>query len=616
MIVQFPTPYPDEILYSVFARYHVRSGNFFLKHTMEDLFGRKTASASVMLPSGIGLLAERLPKNTTLNEQMLIKNHTMFPLYTAFLPDEKANSIYEAMISDNGGKIFMQSGLMASAIPQNKYFKYCPICFKEDLNQYGELYWHRIHQLPGNFICCKHQVWIKESTVPIIQSNKHIYDVPTLENCDLFNVKDVINNENIYEEIIKEINFLLNNTLDTHFSFTHYTEFYRKHLIEKGYASINGYVHQEKLQMDFKEFYSDRFLQDLHCNLQSSGSNSWLSNITRKHRKTFHPYYHVLLLKFLQLSVTDIFQNNLPFQPFGLPNWPCLNTVCRHYKKDVIQEITIRSCEKTKKPIGRFTCSICGFSYTRKGVDKADEDRCKYTRVMEFGSVWKDKLRVLLDQGLSYREIARTLKVDTNTVIKYEKELRGVSERQHEDISQKKGKDTNKHRREWLELQKCHPNSSKTQLRKISPATYAFLYRNDREWLNSNSPTLVRKQITNKRVDWYERDDEILLLVQEAFEKLKNNKEKMIRITIKSLGDSIGKRDLLEQHLDKMPKTKCFIEKVKESEEEFRKRRVRNVIKEMKGAGEEIKVWKVLKKARIKSEFYHEVHEIISKCID
>jgi hypothetical protein len=27
MLSFFPTPYPDEILYSVFARYHARSGN-------------------------------------------------------------------------------------------------------------------------------------------------------------------------------------------------------------------------------------------------------------------------------------------------------------------------------------------------------------------------------------------------------------------------------------------------------------------------------------------------------------------------------------------------------------------------------------------------------------
>jgi hypothetical protein len=35
MLSFFPTPYPDEILYSVFARYHARSGNIKPDETMK-----------------------------------------------------------------------------------------------------------------------------------------------------------------------------------------------------------------------------------------------------------------------------------------------------------------------------------------------------------------------------------------------------------------------------------------------------------------------------------------------------------------------------------------------------------------------------------------------------
>jgi len=185
MILQFPTPYPDELLYSVIARYHIRAGNLFWKHTLDDLFGKRTTCATVFLPSGIRSLVQRLPQNTTLTEQELIEKHTMYPFYTVFLPTEKAQSIYEAMLSDDGKKIYMQSGMMASAIPQNQYLKYCPSCFQEDLTKYGELYWHRLHQLPGNLICTKHELWLEDSTVPITHSNKHAFILPTISNCDL-----------------------------------------------------------------------------------------------------------------------------------------------------------------------------------------------------------------------------------------------------------------------------------------------------------------------------------------------------------------------------------------------------------------------------------------------
>ena len=38
MLGSFPTPYPDELLYSVVARYHVRSGNKSFRQTHEELF--------------------------------------------------------------------------------------------------------------------------------------------------------------------------------------------------------------------------------------------------------------------------------------------------------------------------------------------------------------------------------------------------------------------------------------------------------------------------------------------------------------------------------------------------------------------------------------------------
>jgi len=169
MILQFPTPYPDEILYSVLGRFHIRSGNVFLKHTLEDLFGKRTLSATAHLPSGISSLVERLPENTTIDGKTLIEKHTMYSFYTAFLPKVQAHSIYQDMLSDDGKKIYMQSGIMASSITQNKYFKYCSACLKDDT--YGEMYWHRLHQLPGQLMCSKHELWLEDSIVPIIHQS-------------------------------------------------------------------------------------------------------------------------------------------------------------------------------------------------------------------------------------------------------------------------------------------------------------------------------------------------------------------------------------------------------------------------------------------------------------
>lgn len=606
MIIQFPTPYPDELLYSIVARYHIRSGNVFWKHTLEDLFGKRTISASVLLPSGIGSLVQHLPKNTTLNEQVLIEKHTMYPFYTVFLPTEKAQSIYDSMISDDGKKIYMQSGIMASSIPQNRYLKFCSACAEEDVATYGELYWHRIHQLPGNLICTKHELWLEDSNVLITHSNKHAFILPTTRNCDL-NRKRKITEHSLMQlkNIVLQAEHLLNRKYQNQ-SFSHFTQFYRYHLIEKGYASFKGQVKQTTLYDSFYNLFSKELLKNLYI---EPAAIQWIANFSRKHRKSFHPYYHLLMLNFLDLDVNAAFEET-PFEntPFNHPNWPCLNAICLDYKKNVIPEITIRRCEKTKKPIGRFTCPTCGFSYTRKGRDHDKDDRYKFSRIMDFGFLWKRELQSLLNDGFSYREIARRLGVDTNTVIKYEKKNIESEQKGKVRIDSDLVKE---HRYKWIQLQRDFPDFSKSELRKKRPEVYAYLYRHDRDWLNVNSPKRKNVGPTNNRVNWLERDKEILEKVKKVVSELRGIDKRPVRITVKILGDGIGERALLERHLDKLPETRVFIEQVSESEQDFRLRRVKYVINEMKENGEVIKEWKVLRKAGIKQDFYEEILEFL-----
>ena len=59
-LVFFPTPFEDELLYSVIARYHCYSGNLFVRETMLELFDEQLISC-IPLAMGIYLFyAEKL----------------------------------------------------------------------------------------------------------------------------------------------------------------------------------------------------------------------------------------------------------------------------------------------------------------------------------------------------------------------------------------------------------------------------------------------------------------------------------------------------------------------------------------------------------------------------
>lgn len=61
MLPFFPEAYPDELAFSIFARYHYLSGNISLKDTMIDLFDNKSACAIIDLPNRLDKLCNLLP---------------------------------------------------------------------------------------------------------------------------------------------------------------------------------------------------------------------------------------------------------------------------------------------------------------------------------------------------------------------------------------------------------------------------------------------------------------------------------------------------------------------------------------------------------------------------
>ncbi len=220
---------------------------------------------------------------------------------------------------------------------------------------------------------------------------------------------------------------------------------------------------------------------------------------------------------------------------------------------------------------------------------------------------------------MGLRATARQLKVDAKTVNRYALRLNlntswqsfhdnkpVQSQEQPEGDVNSAGESETRHREKWLTLQLEHPEASKTTLRQMAPATYAWLYKNDRDWLNQNSPTLRVPVSSNHRVDWHERDKLVLAQVQDVVQLLLNA-QKPIRLTIGRIGKTLDLQALLEQHLAQMPLTKAYLESVTESIEDYQIRRVRWAIEKLEQQGEEVKPWKVIRIAALGEDYSQKV---------
>lgn len=642
MMTFFPQPYEDELLYSILARYHIRSGNISPKATMKELFGLNTVTSVVDLPSNIDSLIENMPVGAKYTAEELIFNHTLYPFYSAFLPPERAELVLNSMKEHRGGDIYTRAGIMASSISSKQYLQFCPECLKEDREKYGEFYWHRVHQIPGVMVCPKHKVLLLDSKVLVHSQNKHEYIPANEENCrgDESTIPDVdkevgvvtllkyMNNGVINKTVLKDLDNLLEELwilskdaeclLNQRFPTKPMDWFYQQYITKLmgcGMANINGNVRQKELIDDFVSYYDDEFLDIVQSTVNGDNESNWLFMIIRKHRKTFHPIRHLLIIRYLGLTLGEVFYKELEYKPFGESPWPCLNAGADHYLQQVVKDLKVTYGADVKSPIGTFTCS-CGFVYARRGPDTDDDDRYKIGRIKRFGQVWENKLKELVDKRLNLNETARRLNVDANTVKKYAKKL-GLKvywESRTENIEggafdnhivNKEEYTVNpaNHREEWTRLMKQFPEKSKTELRRINKALYTWLYRNDRDWLNENSPGAVAKPTINNRIDWNERDEEILRLVQERVISMLESSLKPERITISRVGKKIGKSALLEKHLDKLPKTKDYLYSVVETMDGFQIRRIKWAIGELEKEGVPIMKSILFRKAGINERY-------------
>ena len=603
----FPTPYDDELLYSVLGRYHQMTANTSFKATLQDLFGLDTIIAVTDLPSHLSRLCSQLPDS--MYPTIIIQRHTLFPYLSPFLPANRARQVYESMVADSGGGINSRIGLMASGVSEPRFLRLCPTCASMEEQVYGQTYWHRVHQLPGVLVCPMHKVKLISTQVSYHSPRRQVFETPPLRQIRCLETVEVLDGNLSF--VAEQSFWLLTNSVSL--TLEQIREFYVSRLGRYGYVTECGNIRFRQLIPSFVAFYGDEFLNTMDSNITEDAEDTWLHKVLRKPRVSCHPLRHILLLKYLGCSLSDLFESpRLRHQkhPFGISPWPCLNPAAPHYRDNVVHRCDVRWIEGTT-PFGTFTCN-CGFVYTRKGPDMGESNRYK-GRVKEFGYVWTEKLGELAQQGLSFRRLSRMLRADVKTVQKYIQLNRDSAaiERSRLLTAQPQKLPTNRYRVDWVNQMELNPLLSITQLRATSPSTYAWLYRHDREWLMQLPYRRSQRIRNNIRVNWKERDEQICISLVRTVVEFLLATEKPIRISNSSLGKQAGLGHFLERHLEKLPMTEALLREVVETSEQFQCRRVALVVRSLYEKGLPLTRWRVLRVAGLKNPLANSVEQVI-----
>jgi len=619
MIGCFPDPYPDELLYSVCARFHDRVQYPNKKNTMRELFGDEAAIAIVGLPSNLKTLVSMLPPGSPYTVERLISNHTLYPFYAPFLERKQARQLWADMEGARGPSIYMRSGVMASTVQPMEWLRFCPACAQQDKEQLGEYYWHRIHQLPGIQVCPEHNVRVLDSKIRIQNpQTRHEFvsaergiQLPKSRSYKLLNLHQAV-----LLRIAEDAAWLLKQHpltpgLDT------LAKRYRELLAERDLATYSGRVRVSELLNQFCECYSPELLEYLQCQIDVESQHNWLFRLVRSPKGSQHPLRHLLLMQFLGHTAESFFKLPKQFKPFGKRPWLCLNKAADHFRQPVIPECEVIYSQEHGRPIGTFHCS-CGFTYTRTGPDESEEDTLRITKIRAFGSVWEDALKTLWnDSSVSLREIARQLGVDAATVKLHaaalELEFPRQAKRQTTRMSRtlalplevKPGiaeASLERYRQEWLTARQEYPEAGRTVLRKQFQRVYTWLHRNDRAWLETNLPPRRAKSPPPIRVDWEHRDIELADAARQAAVHLQSKPGKPTQITVAAIGRELGQLALIQRHLNKLPITAQVLSELVETREAFALRRIQWVVKCYREEGICPQRWQLVRRAGLRPD--------------
>lgn len=287
----FPTPYPDELIYSTVARAGVRLALTSPKLLLDEVFQNRKVSATIDLPSHLDKILQWLPPEHY-NAMYIIDNHTLFPIYTFFIPEERRQECLSFMQGTSQGALHLAVGLNASKIIIPEYLRYCPKCFDEQLHTYGEWYWSRLWQIPGVACCPKHGKLLN-SSVKYRPHHKHEFKTANFENCSICTQETASHDEIMIAQKAIELCSLSNSSSPSQ---QQWSIFYKKlasksNMVKGNQHILHELIHQKVIQRWSISFLTRYGLGDI------KSESSWLYSIFRKHRKTFSYLEHLIIIE-------------------------------------------------------------------------------------------------------------------------------------------------------------------------------------------------------------------------------------------------------------------------------------------------------------------------------
>lgn len=588
MISYFPTPYENELLYSLIARYHYHSGHQSKRETLLKLFGH-SRRFDVDLPKGIDSIVKKLKDvSNGLTTDYFIEQHTILPLFRHFMEPTRYQKVLLKVKGQNEANFSMRVIRESDDDVRRKdHLYYCKKCLKEQFETYGEGFWNRFHQIPGVCVCTKHKICLTKLPRYNIKKHWNNFILPNIDDVQA-NVQEIqVSNHSleVLIDIAKDIEYVFSGNLTSqpyNYYFDKYMELLKINGI--GYPMIKRrYLLAEKIL----DFYPKEVLELLNSYIGSDNPLSWTRYITEKGRiKNLHPVRHILVMRLFCGNIREFYKNNYTYQPFGSGPWICMNPLADHYLEKCIENIEVGTHVAYRILRGDFTCK-CGFKYRLIFPEKNPLEVAHFSqRIIRRGEIWYDEFQKLLSKNLNLTDISRIIKVSPPTVRRIKEQI--YSGKQNENIRRGgRSKEmsieekTQKYKDEWVNIFKQNQKLNRTQLKALNIAAYSWIQKYDKEWLEKYQPPVRYKHKYSNQY-YIKMDNKFLLNAKEVISNwtvFEGERGGLQRITKNALFKQMGiTSGVLRDKGNNYPLFQEFVDSVVETKEDFQMRRIKHVL--------------------------------------
>ena len=495
---------PGETLFSLLSRQHLLSGAALASRTSERFFGRSRAGSQHDFPSHLASFVERTGGQLG-DLRSVAEDRTLLSFYRAFISPLECRQAIESMAGDSVAHLKLRLGILTSRFRAHHPLKACPACMAEDWQLTGWAYWHMGHQYPGVWTCAKHSQVLLASKLKATGVQRFQWSLPrSNELCDahLPTSSDALDR---FDRLSQLIGALVDIGTDEPWSVPSLYLTYRNALKSRGWLTMTGSLRMKVIVPEFLEFVRPLRCVDELKGLPRTSSEAYdmLGRILRPPRSGTHPLRHLVMIDWL-FGDARVFQQAICVQhPAESPLRSEVAVQSEDPRKSELRRLLVderssaRAAAKTLR-IDTQTALLwaeqLGLAVSRRPQKLSEDVRLIVETALRGGTGKEDVQR---QAGLSASSVNRLLLADPA--------LHKAWTQARMDGARKEA------RTAWQALLDAGSDQGIKWMRSLEPRAYAWLYRNDRAWLDAHRPAALMnsQRSRNPAVDWDARDVEL-----------------------------------------------------------------------------------------------------------